>query len=325
MDISKYEIKNRIDCVGRAKYIKEKLAVLISNEKDLCKKMQKMAILQVGDDFASNIYIKNKINVANKIGIDVELKKFSIDTVEHCLVEQILQLNNNSDYCGMIVQLPLPKHIDSFNVLNAISPSKDLDGLNPINVGLLHYAKSIPYCVDNVIDGTDNDVFIKQSVPFIPCTPLGCLDILQQEEKRHFCDKNNQNNCNKFSIKGSNAVVIGNSNLVGKPMSRLLIQSGATTTTVHSRSENFDIFLQNADIIVSATGVGQRMENLKKNAVVIDVAIRKDDNGNICGDVDYAKMIKTNRITPVPYGIGPMTITCLILNYYLSVKRNRCL
>ena len=324
MNISEFESRNRIDCVSRALYIRERLSLLIDAEKNKQRKLPKMAILQVGDNFASNIYIRNKIKVADKIGIDVDLKKFDDNITECALIEHIISLNNNNDYCGMIVQLPLPQHINVVKVLSSIAPNKDLDGLNPINAGLLHYSKYVPYCVDDVINkNIKHNVIFGKTLPFIPCTPLGCLDILQQEEKR--CTDNSmavgQNSINKsqFSIQSRNAVVIGNSNLVGKPIARLLTQSGATTTTIHSRSQNFDIFLQNADIIVSATGVGQAIQNIKENAIVIDVAIRKDKNGNICGDIEYEKVVQTNRITPVPCGIGPMTISCLMLNYYLSL------
>ena len=323
MNISEFESRNRIDCVSRALYIRERLSLLIDAEKNKQRKLPKMAILQVGDNFASNIYIRNKIKVADKIGIDVDLKKFDDNITECALIEHIISLNHNNDYCGMIVQLPLPQHINVVKVLSSIAPNKDLDGLNPINAGLLHYSKYVPYCVDDVINkNIKHNIIFGKTLPFIPCTPLGCLDILQQEEKRSAEVLKMQNGGVKksqFSIQSSNAVVIGNSNLVGKPIARLLTQSGATTTTIHSRSKNFDIFLQNADIIVSATGVGQAIQNIKDNAIVIDVAIRKDKNGNICGDIEYEKVVQTNRITPVPCGIGPMTISCLMLNYYLAL------
>ncbi|MBQ7552019.1 MAG: bifunctional 5,10-methylenetetrahydrofolate dehydrogenase/5,10-methenyltetrahydrofolate cyclohydrolase [Rickettsiales bacterium] len=323
MNISEFESRNRIDCVSRALYIRERLSLLIEAEKSKQRKLPKMAILQVGDNFASNIYIRNKIKVADKVGIDVDLKKFDDNITECALIEHIISLNHNNDYCGMIVQLPLPQHIDVVKVLSSIAPNKDLDGLNPINAGLLHYSKYAPYCVDDVINkNIKHNVIFGKTLPFIPCTPLGCLDILQQEEKRSAEVLKMQNGgvkTSQFSIQSSNAVVIGNSNLVGKPIARLLTQSGATTTTIHSRSKNFDIFLQNADIIVSATGAGQALQNIKENAIVIDVAIRKDKNGNICGDIEYEKVVQTNRITPVPCGIGPMTISCLMLNYYLAL------
>ena len=145
MDICKQNEKNRIDCVSRAKYIREQLAALIDIGKNKHKVMPKMAILQVGNNFASNIYIKNKMKVADKIGIDVELKKFHDDITEDALIEQIIGFNYNDDYCGMIVQLPLPKHIDVVKVLCSIIPHKDLDGLNPVNAGLLHYSKYVKY------------------------------------------------------------------------------------------------------------------------------------------------------------------------------------
>ena len=328
MNISENEKRNRIDCVSRALYIRERLSLLVDAIKSKQRKLPKMAILQVGDDFASNIYIKNKMKVANQIGIDVDLKKFNNDITECAVMEQISVLNHSNDYCGMMVQLPLPKHIDVVKVLSSIIPHKDLDGLNPINAGLLHYSKYVPYCVDDVINqNIKNDAILGKTMPFIPCTPLGCLDILQQEEKRSAGFAMAQNcgvNKSKFAIQSSNAVVIGNSNLVGKPIARLLTQSGATTTTIHSRSKNFDIFLQNADIIVSATGVGHVIPDIKQNAVVIDVAIRKDKNGNILGDIDYERVVQTNRTTPVPYGIGPMTISCLMLNFYLALSHHNC-
>ena len=303
-----FEKRNKIDVNERALYIRNKIKKLI--EKNNVK--SKIAIIQVGNNFASNIYVNRKIKIANEIGISSKYIHFDDNITEDQLINEIQKINNNNDITGIMVQLPLPININTFNVLISISQEKDIDGLHPFNAGLLHYSKIVPYSVNDVLYEKLSFDFIKnigKNIPFIPCTPMGCLDLLQHEKT--------------LTIQSKNAVVIGNSNLVGKPISRLLIQSGATVTTLHSKSKNVEYIIQNADIIVSATGVGQKLKKVKKTAIIIDVAIRNGNDGKICGDLNYNKLIKTNRITPVPKGVGPMTIACLMVNSYLcGMKKN---
>ena len=300
------EEKNKIDGLGRANEIKQQLAFLISG----LKIKPNIAIIQVGNNPSSNIYIRQKIKIAQQIGITVKHIHLDEETTEEKLLKIIKETNDDKSIDGMIVQLPLPDHIDKFNVLSAIFPNKDLDGLHPFNAGLLHYSQIVPYCVNKVLMNEFSKQELKnlgKTIGIIPCTPLGCLDLLQHE-----CE----------TLIGKNAVVIGNSNLVGRPISRLLIQSGATTATIHSKSKNTDYLISNADIIVSATGVGQTIKKIKPNAIIIDVAIRYNKEQKLCGDLDYNELIKTNRITPVPKGVGPMTVACLMVNSYLCCLRN---
>lgn len=302
-----YENKNKIDGLKRALQIRRQLKMLIEQHKI----KPVIAIIQVGNNYSSNIYVKQKIKTANEIGIEAKHIHFEETIEEAKLIKEIEKINKDKNIDGMIVQLPLPAHIDTFNILFSISPSKDLDGLHPFNSGLLNYSKIVPYSVNDILKSNKNIKLLQLGIktPFIPCTPLGCLDLLQNEKSLNI-------------LKSKNAVVIGNSNLVGKPMYRLLIQSGVTATTIHSKSKNINYIIENSDIIISATGVGQKLKKVKKNAIIIDVAIR-NVNGKLCGDLDYNKFIKTNRITPVPKGVGPMTVSCLMLNSYISCLNNQ--
>jgi methylenetetrahydrofolate dehydrogenase (NADP+)/methenyltetrahydrofolate cyclohydrolase len=176
----------------------------------------------------------------------------------------------------------------------------------------------VPYSIDEVLSLDFNSTEkrnkfhqLGKTLPFVPCTPLGCLHLIQKTESE-----------NGEDIIGKNAVIFGNSNLVSKPMARLLLQSGATTTTLHSRSKNFDNIVENADIVVSATGKKQELKNIKKSAILIDVGIHKiSGQDGIFGDLDFQEIVKTNRITPVPKGVGPMTVATLMVNGYLSALK----
>ena len=300
------EEKNKIDGLGRANEIKKQLALLISGTKI----KPNIAIIQVGNNPSSNIYIRQKIKTAQQIGITAKHIHLEERITEEELLDVIKNVNNDKSVDGMIVQLPLPEHINKFNVLSTILPNKDLDGLHPFNAGLLHYSQTVPYCVDDVLMKKFSQQKLQnlgKTIGIIPCTPLGCLDLLQHECK---------------TLAGKNAVVIGNSNLVGRPISRLLTQSGATTATIHSKSRDVEYLFSNADIIVSATGVGQDLKNVKQNAIIIDVAIRYNEEQKLCGDLNYNELVKTNRITPVPKGVGPMTVACLMVNSYLCCLHN---
>ena len=312
------------------------IATQVENSLVLCVSLLKqkfnispnIAIIMIGHYQPSEIYVKKKIEMANKLGIETVLKRFEENITENELLKEIDLINNNNYIDGLIVQMPLPEHINISNVLLKISPTKDLDGLNPFNAGLLHSSKAVPYEIEDILSNGMNNIEINfdlaktlgNKTPFIPCTPIGCLHLIKTIYK-----KINQ------EIVGKNAVIIGNSNLVSKPMARLLLQCGATTTTLHSKSKNVDYFLKNADIIVSATGKKQILKKIKKNAILIDVGIRKRDENEITklckskiiGDLDFERIVKCNYITPVPKGVGPMTVICLMLNSYLSALANK--
>ena len=309
--VTEYNEKNKIDGFNIALQIQTRLAEKILSLKKTYGITPSIIIVMVGDNPASKIYVQKKLELANKLGIKAELRHFPTSIKEVDLLDEIMKINNDNSIHGVIVQMPLPSHISQFNVLLAIEPTKDLDGLNQFNIGLLNFYKFLPYSIGEMLVDDDNLRKFKQlgkTLPFIPCTPLGCIHLLQI-----VFDNDLQN------ISGKNAVIIGNSNLVGKPMMRLLSQCGATTTTIHSRSQNFSSILQNADIIVSATGVGQTLKHLKPEAVLIDVGIHFiEGSDKITGDLDYYDLSKTNKITPVPKGVGPMTVVSLMVNAYLS-------
>ncbi len=316
MSVDDFE-KNKIDGLGFAVEIRKKLAVELSEFNKKFGIKPKIAIVLVGNNTASEIYVRQKMKIASEVGIVAELKRFSDDIKEKALIEEVEKVNENDEICGMIVQMPLPQHIDASKVLLHILPQKDIDGLHPFNAGLLTCSKNVPYKInevfeDNVDEKIDKFKELGKTIPFIPCTPLGCLHLIEETLLK-----------NGEKIEGKNAVIFGNSNLVSKPMARLLLQAGATTTTLHSRSKNFDNIVENADIIVSATGKKQELKNIKKSAILIDVGIHKiSGQDGIFGDLDFQEIVKTNRITPVPKGVGPMTVASLMVNAFLSALKN---
>ncbi len=305
-------MENTIDCIKYSDEIRERLHDLI-NKFNI---QPNIAVVMVGNNPASEIYVRNKVKVANTLGIKVDVVRFSASISESVLCEKIRELNKQNFIDGIIVQLPLPDKISKDNILREIDPKKDLDGLHPLNIGLLHSFKETPYTIDEFLKTYEDFIkkvsFLGDKIPYIPCTPLGCLHVISRTLRNH--------------IKGKNAVIFGNSNLVSKPMARLLLQSGATTTTLHSKSKDYLHVIKNADIIVSATGKEQKninLKNIKKDAILIDVGIRANKNNGIVGDLDFHKLSKTNKITPVPKGIGPMTITSLMLNSYIAFFRKK--
>lgn len=305
-------MENTIDCIKYSNEIRERLRYLI-NKFNI---QPNIAVVMVGNNPASEIYVRNKVKVANTLGIKVDVVRFSASISESILCEKIRELNKQNFIDGIIVQLPLPDKISKDNILREIDPKKDLDGLHPLNIGLLHSFKEVPYTIDEFLKTYEDFIkkvsFLGNKIPYIPCTPLGCLHVISRTLRNH--------------IKGKNAVIFGNSNLVSKPMARLLLQSGATTTTLHSKSKDYLHVIKNADIIVSATGKEQKninLKNIKKDAILIDVGIRANKNNGIVGDLDFYKLSKTNKITPVPKGIGPMTITSLMLNSYIAFFRKK--
>ena len=241
----------------------------------------------VGEDPASKIYVKNKEKFAKEVGINSEVIKYPENVEEKTVLEKIKQLNNNKSISGILVQLPLPKHIQKRKVIETILPEKDVDGFHPVNVG-------------NLSSGYDSS---------IPCTPLGCYLLLKETEK---------------NLNGKHAVIIGRSNLNGKPMMQLLLKENCTVTITHSKTKDLKSECIRADIIIAAVGRPKLVKKdwVKKGAIIIDVGINKTDKG-IVGDVDFDEVSKVAKaITPVPGGVGPMTIACLLSNTVECFKRS---
>ena len=245
-----------------------------------------LSVILVGEDPASQIYVKNKIKFSKEIGIDSEVIRYPENIQEKIVLDKIIELNKNQKVSGILVQLPLPKHIDKQKVIETILPEKDVDGFHPINVG-------------NLSSGYDSK---------IPCTPLGCLILLKEVEK---------------NLSGKHVVIIGRSNLNGKPMAQLLLRENCTVTITHSKTKDLKSECNKADIIIAAVGKPKLVKGdwVKKNAIVIDVGINKTING-IVGDVDFDEVVKIAKaVTPVPGGVGPMTIACLLSNTVECFKR----
>lgn len=257
-----------------------------------------LTVILVGDNPASKIYVKNKILVAKKIDIETKEILLSSDITEDELIKHISILNKDQNVDGILVQLPLPKHISEKRIINLISPLKDVDGFHPKNFGKLFMGDP----------------------KFIPCTPLGCLYMLKQEIE---------------DIKGKNAVIIGRSNIVGKPMASLLLSSDCSVTITHSKSKNIEEYTRKADILIVAVGIPEMIDEkfIKPGAIVIDVGINRlesknNDNssnkGVLVGDVKFEKVLKiAKKITPVPGGVGPMTIACLMHNTVKAAYINK--
>lgn len=240
----------------------------------------KLVVISVGDDPASQIYVNNKKKYAEKIGIAAEIIGYPEDVTQPVLLKKIDELNNDTTVTAILVQLPLPKHIDKLKILTAIDPKKDVDGFTPYNSGLL-FSGAKPYAY--------------------PATPRGILRLLDEYN---------------IELDGKHVVVVGRSNIVGKPLAQMMLNRNATVTVCHSHTKNLAEITKTADILVSAAG-GKIIEDnmLKSNCVVIDVGIFRDDNGKLRGDVNFETVSKiASHITPVPGGVGPMTIASLMLN-----------
>lgn len=245
-----------------------------------------LAVIQVGADPASTVYVKNKKKGCEYIGIDSLSYELPESTSQQELLELIQELNERKDVNGILVQLPLPAHIDEDTIIKAISPSKDVDGFHPQSVGAL--------CIGQP--------------GFVSCTPAGIIQILKRSG---------------IEIAGKECVVLGRSNIVGKPMALLLLRENATVTIAHSRTQNLKEVTSRADILIVAVGKPKMItgDYIKEGAVVIDVGINRDENNKLCGDVDFEDVKdKCSAITPVPGGVGPMTIAMLLNNCMESVK-----
>jgi methylenetetrahydrofolate dehydrogenase (NADP+)/methenyltetrahydrofolate cyclohydrolase len=248
-----------------------------------------LTVILIGDDPASQIYVRNKEKFAKEVGINSKLLRFENSITEQDLIKEIHKLNNDNSVHGILVQLPLPKHINSGKIISEINPAKDVDGFHPNNVG-------------NLSSGND---------ALVPCTPYGCYLLLKQV---------------LTNLNGLNAVIIGRSNINGKPMAQLLLKEDCTVTIAHSKTQNLKELCLTADILIASAGKAQMVKAdwVKKDCVIIDVGINRVDNGNkkIVGDVDFENIKdKVKAITPVPGGVGPMTISCLLSNTLKAYKK----
>ncbi|MEK5339726.1 bifunctional methylenetetrahydrofolate dehydrogenase/methenyltetrahydrofolate cyclohydrolase FolD [Weizmannia sp. FSL W8-1119] len=248
-----------------------------------------LAVILVGNDPASRTYVKNKEKACRALGMKSVLIELPGDVPEQALLGHIATLNEDPDIHGILVQLPLPPHINAQKIVEAISPEKDVDGFHPVNIG-------------RMMTGQD---------AFLPCTPHGILKMVKSKGIR---------------IEGKHVVVIGRSNIVGKPCGQLFLNENATVTYCHSKTADLKSFTRQADILVSAVGKAKfiKADFVKAGAAVIDVGMNRDESGKLCGDVDFNEVKKkASYITPVPGGVGPMTITMLLSNTVKAAKRLR--
>lgn len=246
----------------------------------------KLAVIMVGDDPGSQVYVRNKSKACEKVGIEFEEFLFDKDISEETLLNTIKKLNEDDSVHGILLQSPVPKHIDINKAFRTISPEKDVDGFNPINVG-------------NLTIGED---------AFISCTPFGIVKMIEEYN---------------IETVGKNAVILGRSNIVGKPMIQCMLNKNSTVTVCHSKTKNIEEITKNADIVIAAIGKPKfvKANMVKDGAVVIDVGINRLQDGSICGDVDYDNVVsKASYITPVPGGVGPMTIAMLLSNVVKAAK-----
>ncbi|MGN0394438.1 MAG: bifunctional methylenetetrahydrofolate dehydrogenase/methenyltetrahydrofolate cyclohydrolase FolD [Coprococcus sp.] len=261
--------------------LKEKVAELKLAGTEIC-----LAVIQVGNDPASSVYVGNKKKACEYIGIKSLAYELPEETTEEELLSLIDRLNNDSSVNGILVQLPVPKHINEDKIIKAISPLKDVDGFHPMSVGALSIGQP----------------------GFVSCTPAGVIQLLKRSG---------------IEIAGKECVVIGRSNIVGKPMSMLLLRENGTVTTCHSKTKNIKEVCRRADILVVAIGKPKMIDAsyVKEGATVIDVGIHRDENNKLCGDVDFASVEPVaGAITPVPGGVGPMTIAMLMNNCVESIN-----
>ena len=248
----------------------------------------KLAVIMVGEDKASKIYVKNKSKACEEVGIEYEEYLLKTETTMPELLGLIKELNNNDNVHGILLQAPLPKHLDSEAAFREISPDKDVDGFNPVNVGKL--------CLNQDC--------------FVSCTPNGVVKMLEEY---------------KIPTEGANTVIIGRSNIVGKPLVQCLLNKNATVTVCHSKTKDIEKITQKADIVIAALGKPNfvKSDMVKEGSVIIDVGINRLDNGQIVGDIDFESIEKkASYITPVPGGVGPMTVAMLMSNVVKAAKKN---
>jgi methylenetetrahydrofolate dehydrogenase (NADP+) / methenyltetrahydrofolate cyclohydrolase len=268
-----------IDGKKEAQLLRDEIKKEIEALKSKNNKVPGLTVILIGDFVPSQIYVKNKEKNAKEVGINSDVVRYAKDVSEQEVLKKIKELNNNEVVSGILVQLPLPPQINKEKIINAINPLKDVDGFHPINVG-------------NLSSGYDTTV---------PCTPLGCLILIKKIEP---------------NLSGKHAVIIGRSNLNGKPMAQLLLKENCTVTIVHSKTKDLKTECLKADILVAAVGVPNLVKSdwVKKDSIVIDVGINKVGD-KIIGDVEFETVKeKAKAITPVPGGVGPMTIACLLKN-----------
>ncbi|HEE9767105.1 TPA: bifunctional methylenetetrahydrofolate dehydrogenase/methenyltetrahydrofolate cyclohydrolase FolD [Staphylococcus aureus] len=249
----------------------------------------KLSVILVGNDGASQSYVRSKKKAAEKIGMISEIVHLEETATEEEVLNELNRLNNDDSVSGILVQVPLPKQVSEQKILEAINPEKDVDGFHPINIGKLYIDEQT----------------------FVPCTPLGIMEILKHAD---------------IDLEAKNAVVIGRSHIVGQPVSKLLLQKNASVTILHSRSKDMASYLKDADVIVSAVGKPGLVTKdvVKEGAVIIDVGNTPDENGKLKGDVDYDAVKEiAGAITPVPGGVGPLTITMVLNNTLLAEKMRR--
>ncbi len=251
-----------------------------------------LATILVGNDPASKVYVNNKSKLAEEIGIKSFQYNFESTVTESDLIKLINKLNNDVEVDGILIQLPLPKHLNTDLILDTVSPNKDVDGFNTVNAGNLYLNKK----------------------SIIPCTPLGCLIMLYSLNR---------------PLNGLRAVIIGRSNIVGKPMSQLLLRENCTVTIVHSQTKNIENVVKEADIVVAAVGIANYVKEswIKSGSIVLDVGINRvirNGKTKLLGDVDFDKIVKkVSAISPVPGGVGPMTIACLLMNTVIQCSINK--
>lgn len=261
--------------------LKQEVAAMKAEGKEIA-----LAVIQVGEDPASSVYVRNKKKACEYIGIKSVSYEIPEDSTQQELLDLVEKCNKDPEINGILVQLPLPGHMDEDAVIHAIDPKKDVDGFHPVSVG-------------NMVIGNDG---------FLPCTPAGIIELLKRSG---------------VEISGKECVVVGRSNIVGKPMSMLLLRENGTVTVCHSRTRNLREVCSRADILVVAVGKPKFIDSsyVKQGAVIIDVGIHRNEHNKLCGDVDFdAVKEKTSAITPVPGGVGPMTIAMLMKNCVQSKK-----
>ena len=274
-----------LDGKALAKKTREELKVKVDELKDK-NIFPKLAVIMVGDDPSSKIYVRNKSKACEEVGIEYEEHLLDANIEMQVLLDLIIELNNRDDVHGILLQSPIPKHLDINLAFRTIKPEKDVDGFNPINVGKLSLNQDC----------------------FVSCTPFGIMRMLSEYN---------------IEIEGKHAVIIGRSNIVGKPMLQCLLNKNATVTVCHSRTKNLTELTKQADILVCAIGKSKFItgDMVKEGAVVVDVGINRNEEGKVCGDVDFETVSqKASYITPVPGGVGPMTIAMLMNNIIKAAK-----